>query len=363
MRTYYQKTRWVLYPMIFCLLLNALSGCAVVGPKSISVGRGDYNEAISKTEGEQMLLSVVKGRYGESFSLLAVSSVAANVRFRTNALVQAGIGPDDNFAGNLVPFSGGLAYEENPTISYAPVQGEKYLRQFMSPVPIDILILFIRSGTYSATYLNMIAERINDMRNPGFLDAKPDPRFKNFIKLNFELHQAGVLNWVAGSEKDEGYKILITGYAPNYSQKVREYLDLLGLSMPMDESKDIVLPVYFAVEGRDKSGIAISTRSTFGLIQIMRAAIEVPEEHISAGVTIDYPSVGSAGENIRIHASKDKPNNAAVAVRYRDYWFYIDDADKHTKMFFLTLRALWSVGIASATNGKTDPLLTIPVSR
>ncbi len=68
--------------MIFCLLLNALSGCAVVGPKSISVGRGDYNEAISKTEDEQMLLSVVKGRYGESFSLLAVSSVAANVRYQ-----------------------------------------------------------------------------------------------------------------------------------------------------------------------------------------------------------------------------------------------------------------------------------------
>jgi hypothetical protein len=34
-----------------------------------------------------------------------------------------------------------VAYEENPTISYAPVQGEKYLRQIMSPVSLDILIL------------------------------------------------------------------------------------------------------------------------------------------------------------------------------------------------------------------------------
>jgi hypothetical protein len=110
-----------------------------------------------------LLLSIVKGRYGETFSLLTVSGVAANVRFSTNAGVQAGIGPDDSFAGNLVPFSAGLAYEENPTISYAPVQGEKYLRELMSPVPLDILVLFIRSGTYSATYLNLIPNRINNM--------------------------------------------------------------------------------------------------------------------------------------------------------------------------------------------------------
>jgi hypothetical protein len=163
MGSYYRKDWWRLTLAILCLVLFALSGCATVGPKSISMGRADYNEAINKTEDKQLLLSIVKGRYGETFSLLTVSGVAANVRFSTNAGVQAGIGPDDSFAGNLVPFSAGLAYEENPTISYAPVQGEKYLRELMSPVPLDILVFFIRSGTYSATYLNLIPNRINNM--------------------------------------------------------------------------------------------------------------------------------------------------------------------------------------------------------
>jgi hypothetical protein len=361
-KAYCHKDRWVFLATL-CLVLWALSGCAMVGPRSISVGRGDYNEAISKTEDEQMLLSVVKGRYGESFSLLAVSGVAANVRFSTNAGVQAGIGPDDSFAGNLVPFSAGLAYEENPTISYAPVQGEKYLRQLMSPVPLDILVLFVRSGTYSATYLNLIANRINNLRNPDFMDAEPDPQFQRFLELNLELHQAGILQWVSDSKKDVGYAIWITSYAPAYSEKVREYLHLLGLTMPTDESKDIVLPIFFAVEGRESSGVAISTRSTFDLIQIMRAAVEVPQEHVGAGVTIAYPSAGSAGKNIRIHASKDKPKNVVVAVRHRGYWFYIDDADRHTKLFYLTLRALWSVSIAAAADQRDRPVLTIPISR
>ena len=50
-----------------------------------------------------------------------MASVTANVRVATNASINVGIGPEEYFAGNLVPLSGGVAYEENPTISYIPV--------------------------------------------------------------------------------------------------------------------------------------------------------------------------------------------------------------------------------------------------
>lgn len=364
------KTKKRLQPILnlttLCLVLWALSGCAVVGPQSISMGRADYNEAINKTEDEQMLLSIVKGRYGETFSLLAVSGVAANVRFRTNAGIEVGFGPGNNYDGNLVPFSGGLAYEENPTITYAPVQGEKYLRQLLSPIPLNLLILIIRTGTYSDNYITLIANRINDMRNPDFHEApsaEPDLRFQRFVELNIELDRAGVLEWVEDPRKDIPFDILITGYARAYSEKVREYLTLLGLTMPTDESKDIVLPVYFAVKGRQLDGIAISTRSTFGIIEILRAAIEIPKEHANAGIAINYPVPGLAGKNIRIHSSKDKPKGAAVAVKHRGYWFYIDDSDMHTKLYYVTVRTLWSVSIAAASDQSSAPILTIPVGQ
>ena len=77
-----------------CLILWALAGCAVVGPSSISMGRASYNEAINKTEDEQLLASIVRSRYGELYSLLAVTGVAANVRFSTNAGGNLGATPD-----------------------------------------------------------------------------------------------------------------------------------------------------------------------------------------------------------------------------------------------------------------------------
>ena len=64
-----------------------------------------------------MLMSIVRGRYGETYDMLAVTAVAANIRFRATAGVEAGFGPSSSYDGNLVPFSGGVAYEENPTKS------------------------------------------------------------------------------------------------------------------------------------------------------------------------------------------------------------------------------------------------------
>jgi len=349
-----------------CFGLVALSGCARVGPWSISMGRAQYNEAINKTEDEQMLLSIVKSRYGETFSLLAVSGVAANVRFRSNTDVQVGFGPSSNYSGNLVPFSGGLAYEENPTITYKPVQGEQYLRQVLSPIPLNLLILIIRSVTFSDYYITLFVNRINDMKNPDFLEApsaEPDLQFKRFIELDKELDRAGVLQWVEDPGAEIAFDILITGYAPAYTEKVREYLTLLGLPVPTVESKDIVLPVYFAVKGRELDGIAISTRSTFDLVEILCATIAIPQEHVDAGLALDYPTPGLAGKNIRIHTSKDAPNQAAVAVKHRGYWFYIEETDVHTKLFYRMVRTLWSVSIAAASDQNAAPVLTIPVSR
>jgi len=69
------KIRRVLKLITLCLVLFVLSGCAMVGPRSIGMGRADYNEVINRTEDEQMLLSIVNGCYGDTFSLLSALKI------------------------------------------------------------------------------------------------------------------------------------------------------------------------------------------------------------------------------------------------------------------------------------------------
>jgi hypothetical protein len=105
------------------LIVGALGlcGCAVIGPRSITAGRGAYAEVINQTEDQQLLNALVRNRYDQTFGMISVASVTANLRFRTEAGINAGFGDASDYAGNLTPFAAGVAYEENPTISYVPV--------------------------------------------------------------------------------------------------------------------------------------------------------------------------------------------------------------------------------------------------
>ena len=185
--------------------------------------------------------------------------------------------------------------------------------------------------------------------------AEPDPHFVRVVELLKELSKVGVIELIGDRQKEVAFHVLINGYAPKYLQKVIELIGLLGLPMQEDEAEEIVIPVYFAIKSGNLQGIAITTRSTFDLIEILRASVIVPPEHAHAGLTIKYPTMGLPGKGIQISSSKEKPENMSLAVKYREYWFYIDETDHETKAFFRNLRMLWAISIAGSIDLKEDP--------
>jgi len=122
--------------------------------------------------------------------------------------------------------------------------------------------------------------------------------------------------------------------------------------------------VHLNLDGRNTGGISLATRSVFRLVEILSAAVEVPEQDQGNGTTADYPAPGPIGRQLRIRRAKTRPEHATVAVEYRDGWFYIDDTDRATKGFFRLLGTLWSVAVAeSAARSSAAPILTLPASR
>ena len=297
-----------LLPALLSIVM--LMGCSMVGPSTISHGRADYNEAINRTDDEQLLMALVRGRYGETSRLLAVTSVAANVRFAANAGAEVGYGTDEIDEWTFGPFRAGMAYEENPTTSYVTVQGEKYLRQVMSPIPLDILILALRSSTYPAERFALLVRSVNGIKNPDFLkppSGKPDPRFSRLVLILQELSDADMIHWVRDRREGMGFSAVIRDYAPEFSTRVMELLTVLGLSVPKNRTEDIVLPVYFALKGKEPEGIAVATRSTMDIIEILRASVEIPEEHTQSGLALSYPPKGLAGKGISGRRRKGPP--------------------------------------------------------
>ena len=89
--------------------------------------------------------------------------------------------------------------------------------------------------------------------------------------------------------------------------------------------------------------------------------LDVPEAHSKdhrTSPSVERSATDERRDLIRIWSGERPPTDVFAAVRYRDYWFWIDDKDWQTKraltavMFFFTL----------AETGAPEklPLITIP---
>jgi hypothetical protein len=123
--------------------------------------------------------------------------------------------------------------------------------------------------------------------------------------------------------------------------------------------------------------ITISPRSTVGVLQYLSHGVVVPPEHFISGVAkatiepdgnvFDWRNV-MEGLFVVYHASQHhRPHDAYVAIKYRDYWYYIDDRDQPSKQTFCLMMQLirldMSNSLTSEGGAQKTPVLTLPVGR
>ena len=58
-------------------------------------------------------------------------------------------------------------------------------------------------------------------------------------------------------------------------------------------------------------------------------------------------------------SSEKKPKHAYVSIKYRDFWFYIEDDDLHSKKTFMLLLELYN--LQSGRGPDKGPILTLPL--
>ncbi len=361
------RPRWSLLAcMILCVAAFA-GGCSRLGPNSIRGGRMAYNDAIVATGNEQVLAMIVRMRYEEPAGLLAVASVTAGVRIQGSVAGQFGVGASSNYAGNLVPLTAGMTYEESPTITYTPVQGETYLRQLLTPVPLDLTILLMNATGDSTMCATLLVRRINGVRNddnaPGAA-AGESSQFARIVELLASLHRRGWLMWAQEAGEKPSIAMLLQGEGDEYVQQVRELHDALHLSAPQHVDQPITIPVYLGVGPRPAGAIEIVTRSAYDLFQVASAGVDVPVEHVESGLARAMANAGLASRYVHIVRTESRPADALVAIRHHGWWYSIDSRDQETKAAFRMLEALMSARIADSASAKSAmPILTIPAAR
>lgn len=368
----HKKLIFQILPLILTVLLG---GCSIfdefiqIGPDSVQDSRGEFNQVISDTNDAQSLLNLVKRRYGDSISVLEVSSVSTSIEWQRGGSLALSIfdgGPDANNAG----FGGSARYTERPTITYLPLKGGDFIKKVLSPVDVDMLMLLSRSGWRMDRILNLTVNNINGIDN-AHTASGPTPalapdfkKFDQFLAAMVAIERANLqFGYIMHEDKDRQLALYFkkTSLLNRNVQKLIEIMNLDG--------KSNIYPIYAELETEeDRSEIQIDFRSLAGIQFFLSHGIIVPEDHLDEGlVQITKNPDGTefnwseiTGELMTIYSSKNEPDQDSAKVFYRDYWFYIKDSDITSKYTFMLLNQIES--LQSGEIKESGPTLTLPVN-
>ncbi|MZG30398.1 MAG: hypothetical protein F3741_06255 [Nitrospinae bacterium] len=373
-------SRLFIYKSSCILLLNAISlllsiGCTTLGPATIKSQRSNYNLAVQKTNDEQLLLNLARLKYRDTPFFMEVSSVASQFILSTTGEASATL--QDSVKG-LFGLGASVGMTERPTVTYSPLQGDKFIQRVLAPLPLQTITLLYHSGWSVERIFRLCFQRMNNLKNaPGASGPTPQkaPQFKDFIeatKYLGELQSLDLLN--LSYENESGIpKIILTianegkdqhqlfPFALNTAQKFAKSLNLEpGLNRYV---------ITFTPKKNTPNQIRVVTRSLLGILFYLSQGVEVPEQDMrngkvtktlkTSGEIFDWKEV--TGELLRIKSNSSQPENATLMVFYRGIWFYIDDSDLKSKSTFSLLSQIFSLQAGKIKDN--SPLLTLPIGQ
>lgn len=344
-----------------CLLLFS-AGCSSIGTRTITSDRFDYNAAISDSWKEQMLINLVKIRYGDSPVFLDIASVISQYSMEGELrLMSSGLTASGAHSG--IGVSG--KYTDRPTITYNPLTGQKFVRRLLSPLPPAPLLSLVQAGWPIDFMFRVCVQAINGIHNGAgaqLLARKADPEFFPLLHALKRLQESSALGIRVEEKKDKKYSMLYFRRKNIDESTVADIADvkhMLGLNPESYEFR-----LRYGFESENDNEIAILTRSMFQIMMEIASHIEVPVGHVTDKIatptsleTLD----GSAEYQplIRIRSDSEKPARDFVAVQYEDYWFWIDKQDPSSKRTFSILLFLFR--LAETGDPPAAPLLTVPI--
>ena len=404
--------------LVVCFGILALIGCGF-GPRSLVQTRLLYNEAVKTTSEEQFLLNIVRLRYTNTPSSLAISNIADQQELSSEfqAIPFFAPGALGGYRSQGLP-QASLTRASRPTLSYTPLDDQDFTQKLFSPISLNGAFYLSRTTWPISTVFRLYLENLNWVSNAETASGptpKCAPEFAQFlegIQALQELQDAQLVQLyldpqeeiVAGPmevpsdeadlvmkavelelevrKEEKGYYLIKKSSQPmlavDAAAKLEPawetfcrcfYIDPQARSLKI--TTDQLAPYQNTADSPSLSVLDLETRSLLQVLFFVSHGIDVPSEHVRDGrvpmtcnpdgTPFDWRQIMTGMFRVQSIKSKKRPENAYVAVFYEGYWYYIDDRDRDTKATFALLIEVSRLELQSSESNA--PLLTLPLGR
>ena len=330
------------------IISSIFLGCTKYGPGFLQSERSQYNQAIQKTNDEQLILNLVRLKYHDSPLFMEVSNIASQFTLQNDISIttqlQAG-------AKGIFTPDAGTFVEERPTVSYSPPHGENFVKSVLTAVSLKTIALLFHSGWSIERVFKVCLQRIDKLKNaPSASGPTPKiaPKTKKFfqaVKYLQKLQVQGGLNLAYRVSDGEPQLVIHISEAFKNSQPANQFARSINATVGKASY------VFETPSMKDKQSTDIVTRSLLGIMFYLSQAVEVPEPDLEEGrVVVTKTDNGEVfnwteitGGLLRIHNSLNRPEDASLLIFYRNYWFYINDSDLISKSTFSLLAQIYAL--------------------
>jgi len=351
-------------PAVLALGVLSGGGCRSVGPATVARDRYDYSSSISESWKRQTLLNIVKLRYADPPIFVDVGQIVAGYSLETGLSAGGQISSASAVQGNSALFGATAKFTDRPTITYTPLTGNKFVKALMTPLSPESVFFTIQSGWPADGVLMAAAASVNGLKNQESSIAgvtPPDPDFLRVLALLRNIQRSGGVSMRVQQDPQKKQTSILTFRSQELSEAtladIRELRRLLRLDPDANE-----FTLVFGGTATTNRELAVVTRSLLHIMSAMAAQVEVPPEHVTQGRAAPGLQRGADPANserlMRIQSSSNKPADAAVAVSYRDVWFWVDDRDLKSKRALAFMLLLFT--LADTGEKENLPLITIP---
>ena len=399
-----------------------ISGCGSFGPNALQQTRLQYNEAVKATTEEQLLLNIVRLRYTDTPSSLAVSTIAAQFERTQNLQLTpffTSAGADVNRSFTAILPQVGVGAADRPTVSLTPLDDQEFTRKLFTPMTLDGIIYLAKTTWPISTVFRLYLENLNWVSNAQSASGptpKDPPEILDVLR-GIEAMQSlqdrgrivfaqeervevvgGPLPAASVAARDileaakGGYEyrqdektgswslikksmapVLLVDTATASSPDLAAFTGAFHLKPGLakyDITQETLSPFASSLPPEGVTSVDLETRSLLQALYYVSHGTEIPPEHMERKLlTITREGSGEAydwsrvmGGLFRVGWAKgdERPPSAHVAVQYRGYWFYIDQTDQDTKATFSLLMELSRLELAGKAG--PGPVLTLPLS-
>jgi hypothetical protein len=236
---------------VLLLVVLAMAGCASIGPAAVTRDRFDYTGAVAESWKSQMLLNLVKIRYGDTPVFLDIGQIVAGYSFQRSVTASANASAFNSgpLPGAVIGTFGASAqgtYNDSPTITYTPLAGERFARSLMMPIPPSAILNVIQAGFSADVVFRLTVQAVNGVDNrrvePQYV-RPADPEFYVLLRDLRRVQAAGDIGVrLDRVDKDERLHLLLR---PNLPAAVEN----AGLSVATILGLDPATPEFRVVYG------------------------------------------------------------------------------------------------------------------